>query len=52
MQEAKTIAKNQGCKDLFWAVYKYNTLAENFYTNLGAKKINDIFFMTLPLDPT
>ena len=50
MQEAKTIAKSQGCKDLFWAVYRHNTLAENFYKNLGAKKINDVFFMTLAID--
>ncbi len=48
MQEAKNIAKNQGCRDLFWAVYKHNSLAEKFYTNFGAKKVDEVFFMTLP----
>jgi GNAT superfamily N-acetyltransferase len=52
MQEAKLIAKTREAKDLFWAVYKHNSLAENFYTKLGASKISDVFFMTLPVKPT
>jgi GNAT superfamily N-acetyltransferase len=50
MQEAKTIANTHHAKDLFWAVYKHNKLAETFYTRLGASKVNDVFFMTLPVD--
>ena len=48
MQDAKRIATKQGAKHLFWAVYKHNSLAENFYTKLGAEKVEEVFFMTLP----
>jgi GNAT superfamily N-acetyltransferase len=50
MQKAKTIAKTQGAKDLFWAVYQNNALAETFYTGLGAKKVSEVFFMTMPAE--
>jgi L-amino acid N-acyltransferase YncA len=50
MKEAKSIARKQKAKTLFWAVYKDNTLAEQFYTELGATKVEDVFFMSLPAD--
>jgi ribosomal protein S18 acetylase RimI-like enzyme len=48
IKEAKNIAKSKDAKTLFWAVYKDNNLAEQFYTKLGAKKIEDVFFMSMP----
>jgi GNAT superfamily N-acetyltransferase len=50
MEHAKDIAKTRGAGELFWAVYKNNKQAEEFYKRLGAEKIDDVFFMTLKVD--
>jgi ribosomal protein S18 acetylase RimI-like enzyme len=47
MKHAKDVAKARGAGELFWAVYKQNKLAKEFYRRLGAEKIEDVFFMTL-----
>jgi ribosomal protein S18 acetylase RimI-like enzyme len=47
MERAKEIAKDRGAGELMWAVYKHNTLAEEFYKRLGAEKVEGVFFMTL-----
>jgi ribosomal protein S18 acetylase RimI-like enzyme len=47
MEDAKEIAKARGASELFWAVYKDNKAAAEFYRRLGAEKAEDIFFMTL-----
>jgi ribosomal protein S18 acetylase RimI-like enzyme len=50
MEHARDIAKTRGAGELFWAVYKNNKQAEEFYKRLGAEKIDDVFFMTLKVD--
>jgi GNAT superfamily N-acetyltransferase len=47
MEHTQNIAKTRGAGELMWAVYKHNKLAEDFYTSLGAERLEDIFFMTL-----
>jgi GNAT superfamily N-acetyltransferase len=51
MKRAKEIATAKGAGELMWAVYKHNKLAENFYTSLGAERLENVFFMTLKSDP-
>jgi GNAT superfamily N-acetyltransferase len=50
MKHTGEIAKARGAGELMWAVYKHNKGAEEFYTRLGAEKIEDVFFMTLKTD--
>jgi ribosomal protein S18 acetylase RimI-like enzyme len=50
MEQVKEIAKARGAGELMWAVYKHNKLAEDFYTSLGAERLEDVFFMTLKLN--
>jgi GNAT superfamily N-acetyltransferase len=47
VEQAKEIARVQGAGELFWAVYQHNKEAEEFYERLGAKRLEDVFFMTL-----
>ena len=47
MEHAKEIAKARGTSELMWAVFKHNKGAEEFYKNLGAERLEDVFFMTL-----
>jgi GNAT superfamily N-acetyltransferase len=47
MEHIEKIARSNGAGELMWAVYKHNRLAEDFYTSLGAKRLENIFFMTL-----
>jgi GNAT superfamily N-acetyltransferase len=47
MEQVQKIAKTKNIDELMWAVYKHNKQAENFYNHLGAKRLEDVFFMTL-----
>jgi GNAT superfamily N-acetyltransferase len=48
-ERAKEIASTTGAGELMWAVYQHNKLAEDFYTSLGAERLEDVFFMTLKI---
>jgi GNAT superfamily N-acetyltransferase len=47
MEHVKEIARARGVGELMWAVYKHNKQAEEFYKRLGARTIDDVFFMML-----
>ena len=50
MEAAAGIALQAGAREMIWSVYHANDLAAAFYERLGARKINDLFFMKLPAD--
>ena len=45
MTKAATIARDGGAEEMIWSVYTGNTAAADFYENLGARRINDVFLM-------
>jgi ribosomal protein S18 acetylase RimI-like enzyme len=50
MARAANIARERGAEEMFWSVYKSNTIATAFYEKLGAERVTDIFFMKLSAD--
>jgi ribosomal protein S18 acetylase RimI-like enzyme len=50
MAAAADIARKENAPEIFWSVYHANALATAFYESLGAKRITDVFFMTLRAD--
>jgi len=50
MRAAARIAREAGSKEIFWSVYHANDLATGFYEKLGARRVTEVFFMTLPVD--
>ncbi len=48
MQTVAHICHQAGGQELFWAVYRLNTLAAEFYTSLGARYTQDMLFMYWP----
>jgi ribosomal protein S18 acetylase RimI-like enzyme len=45
MTEAAHLGRVAGARYLFWAVYRPNRLAADFYTALGARAVPDLDFM-------
>jgi ribosomal protein S18 acetylase RimI-like enzyme len=50
MRAAAKIAREAGSREIFWSVYRANDLASAFYVKLGARRVTEVFFMTLPVD--
>lgn len=50
MMAAAGIAREAGSREIFWSVYHANDLATAFYKKLGARRVTEVFFMTLPVD--
>ena len=50
MRAAGEIAREAGSREIIWSVYHANDLATTFYEKLGARKVTEVFFMTLPVD--
>jgi len=50
MMAAAKIAREAGSREIFWSVYNANDLATAFYEKLGARRVTEVFFMTLPVD--
>jgi len=50
MKAVARIAREAGSREIFWSVYTANDLATAFYEKLGARKVTEVFFMTLPVD--
>lgn len=50
MDAAGTAARQSGARQLLWAVYRPNQLALDFYHRLGARKVEDLDWMSLDLD--
>ena len=50
MGAAARIAREAGSREIFWSVYRANDLATAFYEKLGARRVTEVFFMTLPVD--
>jgi len=50
MMAAAGIARQAGAREIIWSVYHANNLAAAFYERLGARRITEVFFMTLPAD--
>lgn len=46
MDEAARLCREAGGSELFWSVYRPNTLAAQFYERLGARLVKDLDFMT------
>lgn len=51
MEHAARICREQGGGELCWAVYKDNHAAFAFYQRLGAKEVQDLRLMALPVYP-
>lgn len=49
MDEAAAICRRQGGRELFWAVYEPNKLAADFYEGLGARYVQALKYMALPV---
>lgn len=47
MKVAAGIAREAGANDMIWSVYHANVLATAFYEKLGARRVDDVFFMKL-----
>ena len=47
MRTAASVCQEAGGRELFWAVYAKNTLAQAFYKRLGAEAVTDLQFMCL-----
>ena len=50
MRAAAKIAREAGSREMVWSVYRANDLASAFYGKLGARRVTEVFFMTLPVD--
>src|SRR5580765_8032213 len=50
MMAVAGIARQAGAREIIWSVYHANNLAAAFYERLGARRITEVFFMTLPAD--
>ena len=50
MKAAGKIAREAGAPEMIWSVYRANSLAADFYRNLGAQRIREVFFMKLRAD--
>lgn len=50
MKAAAKIAREAGAPEMIWSVYQANGLAADFYQNLGAQRITEVFFMKLRAD--
>ncbi len=50
MDAAGAAARQSGARQLLWAVYRPNQLALDFYHRLGARKVEDLDWMSLDLD--
>ena len=50
MRAAAKIARETGSQEIIWSVYHANDLATAFYEKLGARRVTEVFFMTLPVD--
>jgi len=50
MVTAARIAREAGATEMIWSVYHTNELATAFYEKLGARLINDVFFMKVRPD--
>jgi len=50
MMAAAKIARKAGSREIIWSVYYANALATAFYEKLGARRVTEVFFMTLPVD--
>jgi ribosomal protein S18 acetylase RimI-like enzyme len=48
MEEARLVCRRQGGAELVWAVYHNNSQALAFYERLGASRITDVVYMSLP----
>jgi len=51
MSEAARLCREMGGAYLFWAVYRPNRLAADFYTALGARYVDDLDFMFIDVSP-
>ena len=51
MNAAAQVCRQAGGAYLFWAVFVPNRLAADFYTALGARYVQDLDFMYLPVRP-
>ncbi len=47
MERAASVARERGAGEMIWSVFGPNTLAASFYEQLGARKITDVYFMSL-----
>ena len=45
MEQVRTVARDRGCKHVFWTVWRKNLAAQEFYRRLGAKPFDDEVFM-------
>jgi ribosomal protein S18 acetylase RimI-like enzyme len=50
MMAVAGIAREAKVQEIIWSVYHANDLATAFYEKLGARRVRDVFFMTLPVD--
>ena len=50
MMAVAGIAREAGSQEIIWSVYRANDLATAFYEKLGARRVTEVFFMTLPVD--
>ena len=50
MMAAAKISREAGSREIIWSVYHANDLATAFYERLGARRVTEVFFMTLPVD--
>lgn len=50
MAEAARIAREFGAAELVWCVFDPNRLAFNFYEGLGAERIRDLTWMSIPVE--
>jgi ribosomal protein S18 acetylase RimI-like enzyme len=49
MAEAARIGREFGASELVWCVFDPNRLAFNFYEGLGAERIRDLTWMSIPV---
>ena len=49
MRAAAVICREAGGRELIWSVFTPNTLAFQFYERLGAKRIQELEFMSWPV---
>jgi ribosomal protein S18 acetylase RimI-like enzyme len=49
IEEAAAICREAGSREMIWSVFVSNKLAFRFYESLGAKRIQELEFMYLPI---
>jgi len=49
MDHAAQIGRSRGAELMLWSVYKPNALALRFYEKLGARYVEGLHFMSLPV---